>query len=84
MREVNMFLGKIIAVGAVWMMAEERNESNDKKSDEELTYLFFPENVRFLNKENIEEGDNVWFSLVKPCGGKETVDTIKKPIFPCS
>jgi hypothetical protein len=80
-----MFLGKILFLDdELGRLAEERTEKNKEKRDEELDYIFDVRDVYFYNKESIKKGDVVWFSLVKPCGGKEMVDSIKKPIFPCS
>lgn len=78
-----MFLGKIVAIGSVGLLQEERTPENSYKTDDDLLYLFEIDEVTFLTeKESIRKGDIVWFSIVKPCGGEETVDTIKKPVFP--
>jgi len=78
-----MLLGKIVFLGGdLCILEEERTEGNKARSDEELSFRFEVHNVAVLNNATLEEGDIVWFSLVKPCGGKETVDTIKKPVFP--
>ncbi|MFA5831411.1 MAG: hypothetical protein WC878_06275 [Candidatus Paceibacterota bacterium] len=79
-----MFLGKIVFLDDErGMLAEERTEENRKKTDEDLKFVFSPDEVAFLSDRNdIKKGDIVWFRLRKPCGGKEMVDSIKKPIFP--
>ena len=76
-------LGKIVFAGdGIWLVEEERTEENKSIDDDDLTYIFDPVNVVFVpDEEHIEEGDIVWFSLTRPCGGKDTIDTIKKPFF---
>ncbi len=76
-------LGKITFVsGGLWILSEERTEENKTVKDDDLEYVFDPDNVVFATgEENVEEGDVVWFSVVRPCGGRDTIDTIKKPIF---
>jgi len=76
-------IAKIIALGSTaGLLQEERTEENDYRKEDDLLYLFDCDKVVFLtDKASIEKGDIVWFSIVKPCGGEETVDAIKKPFF---
>ncbi len=76
-------LGKILDLGLdIGTILEERTENNKGISDETLRHEFLVNEVVYLNQEKIKKDDLVWFSLVKPCGGKEMIDTIRKPLFP--
>ena len=75
-------IAKVIALGSAGLLQEERTPENKHLTKEELLYLFESDKVVFLtDKASIEKGDIVCFSIVKPCGGEETVDAIKKPFF---
>ena len=75
-------IAQIIALGSTGLLQEERTPENKHRTEEELLYLFESDKVCFLtDKEAIQKGDIVWFSTGKPCGGKEFVDSIKKPFF---
>jgi hypothetical protein len=79
-----MFLGKVLELYDVaGLILEERTENNKHKSDDELLHLFYSKDVTFVDVtfDELSTEDILWFSLYKPCGGDESVDTIKKPIF---
>jgi len=76
-------LGKIISIGSMGLLQEERTIENKYKKYDDLLYLFDTDKVTFLpSREYIKKGDIVWFSIIRPCGGSDLVDTIKKPFFP--
>ncbi|MCX6736134.1 MAG: hypothetical protein NTZ13_03565 [Candidatus Parcubacteria bacterium] len=76
-------LGKITFISeGLWILSEERTEENKMIKEDHLEYVFDPDHVVFATgEENIKEGDIVWFSVVRPCGGCDKVDTIRKPVF---